>query len=864
MSLRFKIKALFRRMKLDADMAEEMRAHVERRTEANLTAGMSPADARYEAAKAFGHLDSLKEAARDARGWRWLDNFLQDARYGFRSMGKRPGFTAAVVLTLALGIGFVTTLFTMINGIVFAQLPFEAPQQIVNIGVSAPQFDVFAREQQSCTEFAFFQQFTANLRAGNFASRESAVRVSANFLDVLRVRPARGRGFSASEAAPAAERSVLIGDTVWEREFQRDPAAVGRIIQINGEAHTIVGVMAPGFGFPFNQRLWVLRRASEAINGGMVFGRLRPDVTVQEASDQFTAIAAGLAVGRAVDGTPARRITVERFTDSMVKDALRIILIAILAATFLVLILACANVANLILARAVDRRKELAVRAALGAGRMRLISQMLTENFVLVTLGAVGGLGLAAVGTRALWSYMMREEQLTGGVPFWISFNVDARVFLFVVAAALFASLLTGLLPALQISRVDLNDALKQGAGGGLRLSRLTRMLVNAQMAFSVCLVTVAGLFLAIMTSFNRKALPYDPTTVLTAEVALEGRAYEDPTARVRFFGQLVERLAATPGVTAAGLDSAQSLRLARNPRVELEGEVYAREQDRPGCGLETVSENFLEVFQGGLLGGRTFTAADHATSLPVAVVNAGFAGRFGGGREILGRRFRIAGDSNNPWITIVGVVPDLGSMKAGEAARGPMIYRPLAQDPVRTMTVLVRGSGDAMRFANAIRREVAALDPELPVGRVQTVQEIIELERIGMNAFGSLFVVCGLGALTLASVGVYGVLAFSVRMRTRDFGVRLALGADRGIIMRLVMGQGARQMSVGLGIGVLLALGASAALSSMIAGFGHSAYDVRIYAGVVALLAIVAGAALFIPARRASRVDPMVALRAE
>ena len=861
-----KLAALFKKRSLETDMAEEMRQHMELRMETNIAGGMSPTEARYDAMRQFGHADSLKEAARDERGWRWFENFAQDTRYGLRTMIKRPGFTVAVVLTLALGIGFVTTLFTMINGVVFGQLPFSEPERIVNIEVSAAQYDTYARQQQSCETFAFFQQITANLRTENFASRDSAVIVSDNFFEVLRVQPFLGRGFLKSDAEAGADRCVIIAYGIWEREFQKNPEAIGRTIHVNGEVHTVIGVMAPGFGFPFNQQVWIPRRAGERIAGGMVFGRLRDGVSERRASEEFTAITASLATASAVEKSQPTVVKVESFAGSMVKDALRIMLLAILGATFLVLILACANVTNLILARAVDRRKELAVRAALGAGRGRLICQMLTENLVLVILGAAGGLLLAIASTRAIWNYMMREGQLTGGVPVWINFDVDGQVFGFVAAIALVSSLITGLIPALQISRVDLNDAMKEGTSGGLRITRLTRILVNAQMAFSVCLVTVAGLFLAILMAYARKPLPYDPTTVLTAQVALEGRTYNDAAARLRFFDQLVARLAGTPGVVAAGLNSAQSLRTAPEPRIELEGERYTRQQDRPTSVLEVVSPDFLPVYNSALRAGRAFTSADGTTTMPVAMVNAGFAERFGRERDVLGRRYRVASNDGkeNPWITIVGVVPDLGSMKAGKDTRGPVIYRPYAQASERTMTILIRGNGDATRFANVIRREVAALDPDLPVSRLQTVAEIVELERIGMNAFGSLFVVCGLGALALASVGAYGVVAFSVRMRVREFGVRLALGASPRTILRLVMKQGVHQISIGLGVGVLLALAASAALNSAFEGFSTSLAAGWIYVGVVVLLGCVGAVALFIPALRGSRVDPMTALRAE
>ena len=885
MKLLRKARALFRKRKLDSEMSEEMRLHLELQAEQHVARGMAPDEARYAAQREFGNVGVIQQKAREQRGWRWLDELLADLRFAVRMLAKHPGFTAAAVLTLALGIGFVTTLYTMINGVAFGQLPFEDQKRIVSISIPATQLDEYTRRQQSCEAIAFANPTSTNVRAGSFVSRYPAAIVSANFLDVLRARPAIGRGFLPEDGKAGAPRVVLIGHTVWEHEFEKSGDVIGREIKLNGETHTIVGVMADGFGFPFHQEIWIPRRADEPITGGMVFGRLRRGVSTRLASDQFTAIARSLApdasgnggfvwnadVKPDAGGAVARVSAVEvmPFAERSVKDALRIMLSAILGATFLVLLLACANVANLVLARAVDRRKELAVRAALGASRARLIRQMLTESFLVTVLGAVGGLAIATWSTQAVWAYMMKERPLTGGAPFWLNFDLDGRVFAFVTAVTLVASLLTGLVPALRASRVDLNDALKDGGGSGLRVSRFSRILINAQMAFSVCLVTVAGLFVTVLVAFNHKVLPYDPRAIFTASVSLDERRYDDVGTRIRFFEQLVSRLNAAPGVDAAALDSAEALRMTAQPRIELEGAIYARDNDRPNCVMETVSANFLDGFGVGLQAGRIFAVSDNASAPPVAIVNTAFAAKFGVERDMIGRRFRVAvggaaASSSSPWITVVGVAPDLGSVKAGQVSRGPVIYRPLAQQRDRTMTILVRGSGDVTRFAATIRGEVAALDPELPVARLQTVQEIVELERIGMNAFAVLFVLCGLGALLLASVGIYGVISFAVKLRTREFGVRMALGADRRAIARMVFGQGVRQISIGLGVGALLAVAAAGALSSMFFGFGRTSYDAWIYVGVLALLTSVAGAALLIPARRAAKVDPMVALRCD
>lgn len=807
---------------------------------------------------------------------------MTDLKYAVRQLLKNPGFAAAAVLTLAMGIGFVTTLFTMISGVAYGQLPFEDAKRIVSIGVPVAGFDAFAREQTSCEAIAFASPAPQNLRVDQFVSRYPAAVVSENFLRVLRAKPAMGRGFLAEDGIAGAAPVVLIGHSVWQREFDSSNDVIGRGIKVNGEVRSVVGVMPEGFGFPFNQEVWTPRRADEPVPGGFVFGRLRRDTGVDAAADEFAAIGRRLQKAGALDlnansfvwdadtkmdsNGEVRRVAVIPFAERGVKDALRRMLTAIFSATFLVLLLACGNVANLFLARSVDRRKEMAIRTALGAGRVRLIRQMLLESLVVASLGAAAGLLIASISTRMIWMYIMTERPLTGGAPFWINFDVDDRVYCFVAALALLTTLFTGLMPALKASRITPNDALKENSGNGRRVSRFTGSLVNAQMAFSVCLVTVAGLFAAVLIAFNHKSLVYDPSSILTARVSLDDRKYDDPAIRTRFFDELILRLRSVPGIAAAELVSPEALRMVDMRSIEFEGATYDRPNDRPVCVMESVSPGFLAGYGVDLVKGRRLSEHDGPEEQAVAVVNSVFASRFGQDAEVIGRRFRLvsSGPTPGPWITIVGVTPDLGSVKAGKASWGPAIYRPLAQAPYRAMTLLVRGSGDSSRFATEIRKAVASLDRDLPVGRLQTVQAIIGMERVGMNAFGALFIVCGAGALMLAGVGLYGVVALGVRLRTREFGIRLAIGATRRDLRWDVVRHGLKLIGVGLVVGIALAIAASVVIGSILPEFAASNHGAWIYASAITVLTAVGGAALWIPARRASMADPIQALRAE
>ncbi len=860
-----RFRTLLRKKKIDTEMAEEMRLHVEHLTQRAIADGMSPDDARNAALRRFGGVAQFQEACRDERGWGWLEHFLRDLRFSLRMLGKKPGFTIAAVLTLALGVGFVTTMFTMVNGIAFRGLPFEEGDRIVSIAIPSDQISHYASQQTSCETMSVVSSSPLNVAGEVVASRQPGAFVSANFFDLLRVQPTLGRGFLPSDATPGAGKVAVISEAFWQQDFQRDPQIIGRELRINREPHTIIGVMAGPFAFPRNEAIWIPLEENAPASGGLVVGRLKQGVSPGRAAEEFTVLATRWMPVVSEGAQRSAAVEVLPFARRGVKDAVRHLLTAILGATFLVLILACANVANLILARACERGRELAVRSALGATRARLIFQMLTETLVLCALGAVVGGWIAQWSTRIIWNYTTGEKELTGGIPYWVNFEMDGRVLIFVIAVTVLACLLTGLVPALQSSRTDLSERLKDGGGSGnLQLSRVTRILVNVQMALSVCLVVAAGLFVTLLIEFNQKNLSYDPTRVLSARVSVNEKDYPTVAQRATLLTELLSQLSAAPEVEAAAVVASESLRAVER-RIEIEGETYARSSAKPAALTDSVSPGFFDTLRLELREGRRFQPSDNLEAPAVAVVNTVFASKFGGEQGMVGRRFRIAStDGLNPWISVIGVVSDAGSMKAGRQTDGPLFYRSILQEPASGVTFLVRGRGDAGALGEVVRRTIARRDRELPVNKVYPVQHIIEMERIGINLPGTLLVICGLSALALASIGVYGVISFSVKTRTRELGVRIALGATRRDILRLIVGQGLRQIALGLGAGVVSALGVSAVLGSLFTGFGRSSYDIGIYLGVVALLAGVATAALLIPALRATRVDPLIALRAE
>jgi len=785
----------------------------------------------------------------------------------FRHLSRHRGFTTIAGLTLALGIGFVTVLFTIVNAVALRDLPVENASQVVSAGIDTSRVDDVARQQTSLEGLAAAAWAPRHVTVGERRTIRSGATISPNAFDLLRVRPIVGRALRVADALPGAPAVVVIGYGVWGEQFAGAADVVGRDIVIDGMVCQVVGVMPVGFGFPRNEELWQPLEAGAAARaegrqaGTVVFGRLRHGVTAAEASAELTAIEAR---HRAVSspGDPIVPVEVATYSRRTVKGAVMSILLLLLVATVLVLVLACANVTTLLLGQASRRGRELAVQASLGASRARLMSQMLVESLMLAILGACGGLLVAQWGVDWIAAVIATESALTGGPPYWVSFDLDLRVLGVAVGTTLVAAVLAGIAPALQASRIDFNEVLKGTSDRpGFRIGGFTRAVVHVQMAISVTLVVAAGLFLMAVSTILQTRLPYDPSSILTARLSLIEREYADPGSRARFFTTLSDRLRAHPQVSAVSLTSAESLRQGRR-RVALEGRSYSRELDRPEVLFETVAPEYFNVFGAALLEGRDFGALDVPESSPVAIVNRAFASRLWPNEPAIGRRFRT-GDGQ-PWLTVIGVAPDLGTLRAAESQHAPAYYQAASQQPQQAMTVLLRGSTDASALSEILWRDVAALNPHLVPAQVHTALQIRDMERVGILLPAGLFIVCGLAALSLASIGVYGVVSFSVIQRAREIGIRLALGARRGVVVRMLVGQGLRSVAAGLGIGVVLALGASLVLRSVIANFGGSAFDMWIYGGVVALLGAVGLVALLVPALRGSRVNPLDALRVE
>jgi predicted permease len=806
-----------------------------------------------------------------------VSRFPADLRFGFRMLAQNPGLAAIAVTAFALGIGLTTVTFSIVYGALLRGLPFPEPDRLVHLeesrpehgvesrAVSIPDFSDWRAGQTAFEDLSGFTVGTANLAvAGEKPERQSAACTTASMFELVRVRPHIGRGFSSTDDAPGAPQVALLSDELWRSRFGADRGVVGRAIRVNGEPTAIVGVMPPGFRFPILQDLWVNLRPDP--NAGPrdegrrleVFGRLKPGWTLEGAGANLAAITRRLG-----DAYPATNQGVvpllKPYTEEFIGPEVSAMLYTMLAGVFGVLLIACANVANLLLARTALRSREVAIRTALGASRARLIGQLLSETAVMAALGAALGLLIAAVGIR-----MFNNAMVNSRPPFWIDIRLHPPVLLFSLGLTLAASIAAGLVPALQASGERMYDVLKDESrsSSGFRLGRFSRGLVLVEIALSCALLVAAGLMTKSVVKLRNVDFGFDSPQVLTAEIALFESAVPDTATRVAFLEELLPGLNAIPGVRAAAIASTIPGENGNFDYVAIEGRAYATDQDYPEMRYSAVSPRFFDIFHARPIQGRVLEASDRRGTLPVAVINTSFAKTHFPGESPLGRRIRFGrAGSKEPWRTIVGVVPDR-HMDGVENEEPEGLYVPLSQRPHELLSLVATAVGNPMALVPQMTAAVARLDPDLPVFNVMSHAELVSRRTWYYRVFGTLFMVSGLVALFLAAIGLYGVMAFSVSRRRHEFGVRMALGASARAILRLVLGQGLRQLAlgiaVGLGAGMLLARGLQLVL------FGVNPSDAPVYAGIAAVLGLTGIAACLVPARRATRIEPLTALRSD
>ncbi len=804
-----------------------------------------------------------------------------DVRYGVRMLFKYPTLSLAAVLTYGLGIGLTTTVFSVVNGALFKGLPFEDADRLVavigtnpsrnaqRLPISVQDLAAWRERQTVFDASGEWSVMAINLAAeGDRPERFSAGQMTTGAFEALGVAPVLGRGFRAGEDAPGADPMIILGYEVWRDKFGASPDVLGRTVRANGVTRTIIGVMPEGFGFPAFERLWVpLAVDPLATTRGQgpnyaFIGRLKPGVSVEEAQAQATTIFAQLEKENPTTNE-GRGALVMPYAEQFLGPQLYALLYTMLAAGIGVLLVACVNVSNLLLARASLRQREVAVRLAIGASRSRVVLQMLTESIVLAAGGAVLGMLLSAGAMQWFLGAISINPP-----PFWITFELDHRVLLFVLGITAAASLFAGAFPALQATGTDVAAAVKDDSrrATGLRIGRLSGALVVAEVAVSCGLLIAAGLMIKSVVQLKNVPMPFATGNILTARINLPRSDYPDAAACVRFYEQLLPKLHAAAGVEAATLSD--GLPAAGNGAlpIAVEGRTYASDRDYPIVREGIVTPGYFETFETPVLQGRTFVPSDRADAEMVAIVNETFVRTHFPDGQALGRRIKKnpVTQAANPWLTVVGVVPDLMMEGIGNQGQSPAgYYIPIAQSDVTNfVSVAVRSRGEPAALTPAVREAVVALDPNLAIYNVLTMEEVIRRQTWFYTVFGTFFMAFGCAALFLAVAGLYGVMSFSVTQRTREMGIRTALGAQGGQLIRLVMRRASTQLAVGLALGVALGLLASGPLSPLL--YNVAPRDPLVLAVVPVALAAASLVASFLPARRAAAVDPVVALSVE
>jgi putative ABC transport system permease protein len=802
-----------------------------------------------------------------------MEHLWQDLRYGARMLIKNPGFSVVAVIALALGIGANTAIFSVVNTVLLRPLPYQEPDRLMAVrsynvpkhpdfAVSPGDFLDWQKQSQLFQGLAAYRTSSYNLLIGSEPERIRAARVTAGLITMLGINPLHGRDFMAEEDQENSGRVAIISYGLWQRRFAADPGVLGQAMTLNANLYTIIGVMPPGFKFPQSDiDIWTPMafdaddRQSHGAHFISVLGRLNPGVTVAQAQSEMDAIAAHLREQYADTNTGwyIHVVPMLDFAVAKIKPAL----LVLLGAVAFVLLIACANVANLLLARAAARQKEIAIRTAMGARRWRIVRQLLTESVLLALVGGVLGVLLAVWGIDALLA--LAPENL----PRIKDVAIDRYALLFTFAVTIITGVAFGLVPALQASKPNLNETLKdtgRGTTGGRRRQMVRSVLVVVEVALALVLLVGGGLMLRSFARLMQVDPGFNPTHVLTVNVTLPGKKYPQEPQQAAFYKQLVDNLGTLPGVQA--VSGANTLIIVSD--FVLGFSVQGRPPANPGemtvTNYYAVTPDYFKAMDIQLLRGRVFAEADNADAQRVALINETMAKRYFPDEDPIGKYISV---TNGPetWRQIVGVVADV--KQSGLDQETPaQTYEPFWQAPGTFMTLIVRSDSTPAALSAAIRSEVLKLDKEQPISNVKTMEQVLA-DSVAQQRFSMLLLaVFAVVALTLAAVGLYGVMAYSVTQRTHELGIRMALGASSRDVLRLVMGQSLLLTMIGVAIGLVAAFFLTQLMASLL--FGVTATDPLTFAGIAVLQMLVALAASFVPARRALKVDPMIALRYE
>jgi len=870
--------ALFHRDQLDRDLDAEISSHLALAIEENLRAGMTPQEARRRALIHFGGPQQTRESVRDQRSLPFLETLLRDLRYGSRMLRKYPAFTAISVLTLALGIGANTAIFSLVDSILLRPLPFAQPQNLVSLTGTYPKgaFVALRDQVKSLDVAAYAEGHEFNLTQHGEPLRLTGTLVSAEFFMVLGVRPQLGGPFTPGDDKAGQDNYVLLSHALWQQRFAGDPSIIGKSIQLEGVSRQVLGVMPVDFRFPSAKtQVWIPPHndpsdtiAYWAGDFMPVIARLRPGASIPQARSEIRLFQSDVfkLFPWAMPASWNANISVVELKHDMVSDV-RSRLVLLLGAVGLILLIACVNVANLALSRAGTREKEIALRLAMGADRKRVIRQLLTESVLLALLGGILGLLLATQGLQLL------KFTLPPNTPRLADAHIDWRVLMFTGGLAILTGFLFGLAPALQSSRAALASTLNSAArAAAASIShRLRGALAIAEIALAVLLVVSAGLLIRSFWTLSHVDPGFRTSRLRTARVTPDQSFCSDPRRCVSFYNELINRIRAAPGVTSAALVNTLPLggRVAKRA-LEIENQAVNSGDNPPLFWMDVVTPDYLDVMNIPVLAGRAFTSADASGNSPVVIVSASTAHRFWPGQNVVGSHIRLSSDEE--WRTIVGVVADVRAYDLQRSVPdwiNGTIYLPYNEKATleggrvpSDMSLVVQSSLEESQVQDALRRSVLSLGADIPVSEVKPMHAIVSESVSTSASTTTLFVAFAALALVLGAIGIYGVLSFLVSMRTREIGIRISLGALPRDVLWLVLKEGVQFSLIGIVLGLASAFAITRLLSSEL--YGVSSADPIAFLGAAVLMLLVTLLACYIPTRRAMRVDPMVALRYE
>jgi putative ABC transport system permease protein len=869
-----RLRGVFGRSRIERQMEDELRFHLEMQIQDNLRLGMSPEEARYNATRRFGGVESMKEEYRDRRGFAAFETLIRDVSYAVRALRKNPGFTGVAVMTLALGIGVNATVFTVTKAALFAGFPMVKDNDRVlylssgrGCCLSYPDFEDWRAQAKSFDGMAIvYGALRIVTDKSGFAESYYATEASADTFRIIGQRPFLGRDFNRSDDTPGAPPVAILAYDFWRRRFGKDPSVVGRTIRMDGAPTTVLGIMPQGFLFPQKQDLWVPLiptpgvRRREARDKWFAFGRLAQGATIAGARAEMEII--GRRLGAAYPLTNQGRNLlpfVQTFNEFFFFGNENEVYWSMWGAVGFVLLIACANLANLMLASALGRSREISLRIALGAGRWRIVRQLLIESLLLSGLGATAGWWIAKWGVHA---YELADRG--PGMSSWriLDYSMDYRVLAYIVAISAGTALLFGLAPALRISRLDVNSMLKdggRGATGGGSGKRLPGLLVVGEIALAVVLLAGAGVTIRSFLNIYNANLGVRKADMLAMSVNLPQTRYPRSESRLAFFDRVKANLEAIPEVESVALASRVPTGGSSSFPYELAGAAAADEKHRPILSALVIGPGYFRTMGTAMRSGREFNDFDVVSGLPAAIVNERFATRYWPGENPLGKRLRLFdGKKPGAWLTVVGLAPNI--VQNGAVRQDPLAYLAYTQNPTGNMEVMARTRVPPGRLVSAFRRAVQGIDSDLPVLGPRTLDERLEVNYWSNGLYGVLFLILAAVALLLASVGLYAVIAHSVTGRTQEMGIRMAIGATSRDVRRLIVAEGMRPVAIGLVLGLAASLAVNRALKSLLVQVSPA--DPAALAAASAILILAALLGCLIPARRAMRVDPVIALR--